>query len=75
MVESPINIAHGMSFDIERGNSSTWKEILAVKYKKVLLSLIHSLEDKKIKWFTDNQNVALVKVRSVLKHYYTRQIH
>ena len=68
MVESPINIVHGMSFDIERGNSSTWKEISAVK--KVLLSLIHSLEDKKIKWFPDNQNASLVRVRSVLKQSY-----
>jgi hypothetical protein len=59
LVESPVNIAHGMSFDIERGNSSTWKEISAIK--KVLLSLIHSLEDKKIKWFTDNQNASLVR--------------
>ena len=46
MVESPINIAHGMSFDIERGNSFTWKEISAVK--KVLLSLIHYLQATKM---------------------------
>ena len=72
MVELPVNIAHGMSFDIERGNSSTWKEISAIK--KVLLSLIHSLEDNKIKWFTDNQNASLVRVRSILKHYYKSQI-
>jgi hypothetical protein len=25
IVETPINIVHGMWFDIERGNSSTWK--------------------------------------------------
>jgi hypothetical protein len=25
IVETPINIVHGMWFDVERGNSSTWK--------------------------------------------------
>jgi hypothetical protein len=30
-----INIVHGMWFDVERGNSSTWKELTAIM---VLLS-------------------------------------
>jgi len=50
----PINNAHGMWFDVERGNSSTWKELTAVK--NVLLSLIHLLEGKMIKWFTDKMS-------------------
>ena len=54
IVEAPINIVHGMWFDVERGNSSTWKELTAVK--KVLLSLIHFLEGKMIKWFTDKMS-------------------
>ena len=61
IVETPINIAHGMWFDIQnvvRGNSSTRKELTAVK--KVILSLIHFLESKKITWFTDNQNAVSI---------------
>ena len=42
----------------EKGNSSTWKELTAVK--QVLLSLIHILSGKRIKWFTDNQNVVSI---------------
>jgi hypothetical protein len=43
---------------VEKGNSSTWKELTAVK--QVLLSLIHILSGKRIKWFTDNQNVVSI---------------
>ena len=42
----------------EKGNSSTWKELTAVK--QVLLSLIHILSGKRIKWFTYNQNVVSI---------------
>jgi hypothetical protein len=38
IVETPIYIAHGMWLDSEKGNSSTWKELTAVK--QVLLSFI-----------------------------------
>jgi hypothetical protein len=31
IVETPIDIAHGMWLDSEKGNSSTWKELTAVK--------------------------------------------
>jgi hypothetical protein len=44
----------GMWFGVERGNSSTWKELTAIM---VLLPSITMLESKKIQWFTDNQNV------------------
>ena len=43
---------------VPRGNtdySSTFKEILAVKF--VLLSLVNQLSGLTVKWFTVNQNV------------------
>ena len=58
IVETPVNIAHGMWLVSESRESSTWKELTAVK--KVLLSLIHLLADNNIKWFTDNQNVVSI---------------
>ncbi|CAC5423237.1 unnamed protein product [Mytilus coruscus] len=58
IVETPQNIAHGMWVESERSNSSTWKELSAVK--KVLLSLINIISGKKVKWFTDNQNVVSI---------------
>jgi hypothetical protein len=45
IVETPIT--HGMWLDSEKGNSSTWKELTAVK--QVLLSVIHILSGKRIK--------------------------
>ena len=56
IVETPIT--HGMWLDSEKGNSSSWKELTAVK--QVLLSVIHILSGKRIKWFTDNQNVVSI---------------
>ncbi|CAC5408526.1 unnamed protein product [Mytilus coruscus] len=55
IVETPQNIAHGMWVESERSNSSTLEELSAVK--KVFLSLINFISGKKVKWFTDNQNV------------------
>lgn len=57
-VENPFSIAHGMWSDIEKTNSSTWKELTAVK--KVFLSLLTQLSGKNLKWFTDNQNVVSI---------------
>ena len=54
-VENPYSITHGMWSESELGNSSTWKELTAVR--NVFLSLIQFLAGKTIKWFTDNQNV------------------
>jgi hypothetical protein len=67
IVGTPINIVHVMWFGVERGNSSTWKELTAIM---VLLSSINMLEGKKIQWFTDNQNVVSI-VRTELKQSYT----
>jgi hypothetical protein len=47
IVEIPIDIAHDMWLDSEKGNSSTWIELTDVK--QVLLSLIHILSGKRIK--------------------------
>ncbi|XP_076099880.1 uncharacterized protein LOC143069233 [Mytilus galloprovincialis] len=58
IVEAPQNIAHGMWVESERSNSSTWKELSAVK--KVLLSLINIISGKRVKWFTDNLNVVSI---------------
>ncbi|VDI24913.1 Hypothetical predicted protein [Mytilus galloprovincialis] len=58
IVEAPQNIANGMWIESERSNSSTWKELSVVK--KVLLSSINIISGKKVKWFTDNQNVVSI---------------
>jgi hypothetical protein len=63
IVGTPINIVHGMWFDVERGNSSTWKELTAIM---VLLSSITMLESKKIQWFTENQNVVQTNLLHVV---------
>ena len=56
MVENPSDIAHGMWSNNESMKSSTWKELTAVK--NILFSMNNFLHNKRIKWFTDNQNVA-----------------
>jgi hypothetical protein len=33
IVETPIDIAHGMWLDSEKGNSSTWKELTSRPYQ------------------------------------------
>jgi hypothetical protein len=58
-LETPIT--HGMWLNSEKGNSSTWKELTAVK--QVLLSVIHILSGKRIKWFTDNLNKFKYNIR------------
>jgi hypothetical protein len=63
IVETPTNIAHGMWSECESSNSSTWKELTAVKH--ILLSMINILKDKRIKWFTDNQNVVSIVAKGI----------
>ncbi|VDH90196.1 Hypothetical predicted protein [Mytilus galloprovincialis] len=58
VVETPFNIAHGMWSECEASKSSTWKELNAVR--NILLSMINVLKDKRIKWFSDNQNVVTI---------------
>ena len=45
--------------------SSTWKELIAVKH--ILLSMVNMLKDKRIPWFTDNQNVVNIVAKGSMK--------
>jgi hypothetical protein len=65
IVENPDSIAHGMWSDSEKLLSSTWKELTAVK--KVLFSLSDYVNGKRIKWFTDNQNVVNIISKGSMK--------
>ncbi len=51
-------VARGAWNHIEKHKSSTWKELKAVEI--VLKSFTRILADKKIKWFTDSQNVVQI---------------
>lgn len=55
VVNTPVSVAHGMWTESEKKMSSTWRELFAVKH--VLFSMLHIFEGKRVKWFTDNQNV------------------
>ncbi|CAC5361374.1 unnamed protein product [Mytilus coruscus] len=65
VVETPFNIAHGMWSECEASKSSTWKELNAVR--NILLSMINVLKDKRIKWFSDNQNVVTIVEKGSMK--------
>ncbi|CAG2205441.1 unnamed protein product [Mytilus edulis] len=65
VVETPFNIAHGMWSECEASKSSTWKELNAVR--NILLSMINVLKDKRIKWFSDNQNVVTTVEKGSMK--------
>ena len=65
IVENPDSIAHGMWSDSEKLLSSTWRELTAVK--KVLFSLSDYVKGKRIKWFTDNQNVVNIISKGSMK--------
>lgn len=54
-VQCGLDLVSGVSSHEEMGTSSTFREILAVKF--VLLSLVNQLSGLTVKWFTDNQNV------------------
>ena len=65
MVENPSDIAHGMWSNNESMKSSTWKELTAVK--NILFSMSKFLHNKRIKWFTDNQNVVSIINKGSMK--------
>ena len=65
VVETPINIAHGMWSEDERLLSSTRRELMAVT--RVLMSLKGRLANKHVKWFSDNQNVIRIVQRGSMK--------
>ena len=60
------HIAHGQWTEEESARSSTWRELAAVV--RVLKALSTKLTNSRVKWFTDNQNVArIVQVGSRVK--------
>jgi hypothetical protein len=65
IVENPDSIAYSMWSDSEKLLSSTWKELTAVK--KVLFSPSDYVKGKRIKWFTDNQNVVNIISKGSMK--------
>ena len=58
MVEHGCHVAHGQWTPAEAGQSSTWRELRVVRL--VLESLVTKLENQRVRWFTDNQNVARI---------------
>ena len=62
-VEHGCHIAHGQWLPHESTRSSTWRELKAVH--RVMESLADKLQNQRIRWFSDNQNVVrILSVRS-----------
>ena len=61
MIDIGPEIAHGQWSPVESQQSSTWRELEAVK--RILSSWAHKLVNENVKWFTDNQGVV-----SVIQH-------
>ena len=57
-VEHGCHIAHGNWLPEEQLESSTWRELRAVR--QVLESLVGKLRNERVRWFTDSQNVARI---------------
>ena len=57
-VEHGCHIAHGTWLPEEQKESSTWRELQAVR--QVLESLVGKLQNQRVRWFTDSQNVARI---------------
>ena len=57
-VEHAGVVAHGHWDPLEAKESSTWRELRAVRL--VLESLMSKLQNCTVRWFTDNQNVARI---------------
>ena len=54
-VEHGCHIAQGLFSEEEAAQSSTWRELHAVRM--VLGSLAHMLHNQRVRWLSDNQNV------------------
>ena len=62
-VQHGCHIAHGLWTEPEKMKSSTWRELAAVA--RVLEAVSSLLQNSRVKWFTDNQNVVrIIKVGS-----------
>ena len=57
-VEHGCHVAHGQWLPHEATQSSTWRELKAVRL--VLESLVTKLRNQRVRWFTDNQNVCRI---------------
>lgn len=64
-VEMGREFASGQWRHDEAEKSSTWRELVAVL--RVLISIKNELKDKRIKWFTDNQNVVSIVQKGSMK--------
>ena len=53
-----MHIANGVWLPDEAKQSSTWRELVAVK--RVLQAVANRLNGSRIRWFTDNQNVVRI---------------
>ena len=53
--DASVDVSVEVRYKIHDPTSSTFREILAVKF--VLLSLVNQLSGLTVNWFTDNQNV------------------
>ena len=58
IVHKDDKICHKMWTDVEKEQSSTWRELKAVWL--ALASFIGDVSNKHVKWFTDNQNVCRI---------------
>lgn len=67
IVEHGPLIAHGQWTEGEAKQSSTWRELKAVA--QVLESVVSRLKNERVKWFTDNQNVARILLVGSKKEY------
>jgi len=52
------HVAYGVRSAEEITQSSTWRELKAVRM--TLQSLVSKLKNKRVKWFSDNQNVVRI---------------
>ena len=57
-VEHGDQVVTGQWSEEEAGQSSTWRELRAVH--AVLDSICHKLQNHRVRWFTDNQNVVRI---------------
>ena len=55
MVEHGMHVANDVWFPEEAKKSSTWRELVAVM--RVLQAVVDRLNNSRIRWFTENQNV------------------
>ena len=58
-----MHVAQGSWLPDEAAQSSTWRELVAVL--RVLDSIVHKLRNMRVRWFSDNQNVHVVRILEV----------